>query len=170
MEYGDLSISKLVVGYFQGPKQAPSKTVPKVLKDKTAPSWEVPLDILYRQQAAAKTEIEKENFKSQIDDMIEKRGHLETIVNKIVTRVSVSREHQQRLTLARPQQLTNLDCHHQLIKAFSRHCFDFGTNTYALKYAYILGNICEDGSLSVDNVVRTMRQVCKAVTIKDRID
>jgi len=170
MEYGDLSISKLMVGYFQGPKQTPAKTVPKVLNDRRAPSWEVPLDILYKKQAAAKTEEEKENYKSQIDEMIEKRGHLETIVKKIVTRVSVSREHEQRLTLARPQQLTNLDCHHQLIKAFSRHCFDFGKNTYALKYAYILGNICEDGSLNVDNVVRTMRQVCKIVTIKDRID
>jgi len=170
MEYGDLTISNLVVGEFQGEKPAPPKIMPKLPYNRGAPSWEVPLDILYRQQAAAKTEEEKEGFKARIDEMIEKRGHLETIVKKIVTRVSASREHEQRLTLARPQQLTNLDCHHQLIKAFSRHCFDFGKNTYALKYAYILGNICEDGSLSVDNVVRTMRQVCKAVAIKDRID
>jgi len=169
-EYGDLTISNLVVGEFQGETQTPPKTVPKVPFSRGAPSWEVPLDILYRQQAAAKTDQEKEVIKSKIDEMIEKRGHLETIVKKIVTRVSVSRDHEQRLTLTRPQQLTNLDCHHQLIKAFSRHCFDFGKNTYALKYAYILGNICEDGSLDVDNVVRTMRQVCKAVTIKDRID
>jgi len=169
-EYGDLTISNLVVGEFQGETQTPPKTVPNVPYNRGAPSWEVPLDILYRQQAAAKTDQEKEVIKAQIDEMIEKRGHLETIVKKIVTRVSVSRDHEQRLTLARPQQLTNLDCHHQLVKAFSRHCFDFGKNTYALKYAYILGNICEDGSLDVDNVVRTMRQVCKAVTIKDRID
>jgi len=170
MEYGDLSISNLVVGEFQGEQATPPKTVPKVPYNRGAPSWEVPLDILYRQQADAKTDEEKEVIKSRIDEMIEKRGHLETMVKKIVTRVSVSREHEQRLTLARPTQLTNLDCHHQLIKAFSRHCFDFGKNTYALKYAYILANICEDGSLDVDNVVRTMRQVCKAVTIKDRID
>jgi len=169
-EYGDLTISNLVVGEFQGETQTPPKTVPNVPYNRGAPSWEVPLDILYRQQAGAKTDQEKEVIKAQIDEMIEKRGHLETIVKKIVTRVSVSRDHEQRLTLARPQQLTNLDCHHQLVKAFSRHCFDFGKNTYALKYAYILGNICEDGSLDVDNVVRTMRQVCKAVTIKDRID
>jgi len=169
MEYGDMTISKLVVGEFQGEKATPAKTASKVPFNRGAPSWEVPLDILYRQQADAKTEQEKENFKLQIDEMIEKRGHLETIVKKIVTRVSVSREHEERLTLTRPTQLTNLDCHHQLIKAFSRHCFDFGKNTYALKYAYVLANICEDGSMNVDNVVRTMRQVCK-VAIKDRID
>jgi len=122
MEYGDLSISNLVVGEFQGEQATPPKTVPKVPYNRGAPSWEVPLDILYRQQADAKTDEEKEAIKSRIDEMIEKRGHLETMVKKIVTRVSVSREHEQRLTLARPTQLTNLDCHHQLIKAFSRHC------------------------------------------------
>jgi len=169
MEYGDMSISKLVVGEFQGEKPTPAQTYSKVPFNRGAPSWEVPLDILFRQQADAKTEQEKETFKLKIDEMIEKRGHLETIVKKIVTRVSVSREHEQRLTLTRPTQLTNLDCHHQLIKAFSRHCFDFGINTYALKYAYVLANICEDGSMNVDNIVRTMRQVCK-VAIKDRID
>jgi len=170
MEYGDMTISKLVLGQFQGDKQAPPRSLPRVPYNRGAPSWEVPLDILYKQQAEAKTEQEKETFKLQIEQMIEKRGHLETIVKKIVTRVSVSREHSERLTLARPQQLNQLDCHDKLVNAFSRHCFDFGQNSYALKYAYILANICEDGSLDTDNVVRTMRQVCKVNTITDRID
>jgi len=169
IEYGDMTIAKLVVGQFQGEKAAPSKTLPKVPFN-GAPSWEVPLDILYKKQAAAKTEQEKELIKLQIDEMVEKRGHLETILKKIVTRVSVSREHEERLTLTRPQTLTKLDCHDKLVKAFSRHCFDFGKNSYALKYAYIMANICEDGSLDTDLVIRTMRQVCKAITVADRID
>jgi len=169
MEYGDLTLGKLVVGYFQGDKPAQPKTYPKVPYKRGSPSWEVPLDILYKQVAAAKTEDEKQALKLKIDQMIEKRGQLEIIIKKIVTRVSVSREHEQRLTLARPQKLTKLDCHHTLVKAFSSNCFDFGKNTYALKYAYILANICEDG-IDTDEVVRAMRQVCKAITIKDRID
>lgn len=128
------------------------------------------MDILYRKQADAQTEEEKESFRLMIDDIIEKRGHLETIVKKIITRVSSSHDHEQLLTLSRPEQLTNLECHHDLIKAFSRHCFDFGKNTYALKYAYVLANICEDGSLDTDSVIRTMRQVCKSITVNDRID
>lgn len=172
MEYGDLTIAKLVVGQFQGEKPATPQVLPKVPITSTnvAPSWEVPLDILYKRQAAAKTDAEKESIKMMIDDMIEKRGHLETIIKKIVTRVSVSREHIDRLFLTRPQQLNNLECHHQLVKSFSRHCFDLGKNTYALKYAYVLANICEDGTMDTENVIRTMRQVCKAVTIKERID
>jgi len=167
-EYGDLSIGNLVVGQFQGEKAVPSKTLPKVPFKRGAPSWEVPLDILYKRLAAATTEQEKQDLHAQIDDMIEKRGHMETIVKKIVTRVALSREHEERLVLARPQKMTQLECHHKLVKAFSRHCFDFGKNTYAMKHAYILANICEDG-LDADDVIRTMRQVCKVKTITESI-
>lgn len=38
-----------------------------------------------------------------------------------------------------------------------------------MKHAYILANMCEDG-LDVDDTIRTMRQVCKAITVTDRID
>lgn len=170
MEYGDLTMGKLVVGEFQGQQPAPPKSVSRPPFSRGPPSWEVPLDILYKKQAAAKTEEEKEGIKLEIEQMIDRRGHLETIVKKIVTRISVSREHEERLTLARPQTLTNLECHDKLVKAFSRHCFDFGKNSYALKYAYILANICEDGSLDTDNIVRNIRQVCKSITVTDRID
>jgi len=169
MEYGDLNMGKLVVGEFQGEKPVKPKVMPQVPFNRGAPSWEVPLDILYRKLAAAKTEEEKQQLHTEIDDLLDKRGHLETMIRKIVTRVSVSREHEQKLMLARPTQLTQLDCHHKLVKAFSRHCFDFGKNTYALKYGYILANICEDG-LDVDDTIRTMRQVCKTVLVNDRID
>jgi len=169
MEYGDLTIAKLVVGEFQGKKAVPPKVMPQVPFSRGAPSWEVPLDILYKKLAAAQTEEEKQQLHAEIDAMLDKRGHLETMIRKIVTRVAVSREHEQKLMLARPQQLTQLDCHHELVKAFSRHCFDFGKNTYALKYGYILANICEDG-LDIDDTIRTMRQVCKTVEVNDQID
>jgi legumain len=169
MEYGDLTIGKLVVGEFQGEKPVKPQVMPKVPFNRGAPSYEVPLDILYRRLAAAQTEEEKQQLHAEIDDLLDKRGHLETMIRKIVTRVAVSREHEQKLILARPTQLTQLDCHHKLVKAFSRHCFDFGKNTYALKYGYILANMCEDG-LDVDDTIRTMRQVCKTVVVNDRID
>jgi legumain len=168
-EYGDLKIGNLVVGEFQGEKAVPPKSLPKVPFDKGAPSWDVPLDILYRKLAAAKTEQEKQTLQNELDAITEKRGLLESAIKKIVTRVAVSLEHEKRLVMTRPEKLTNLDCHHQLVKAFSRHCFDFGKNTYAMKYAYILANMCEQG-LDADNVIRQMRQVCKSLTIPERID
>jgi len=169
MQYGDMTISDLVVGEFQGEEAAPPKIMPKVPYQRGVPSWEVPLDLLQRKLTAAQTEDEKQQIRAKIDDLLDKRGYLETIIKKIVTRVSASRENGEKLMLARPEQLTKLDCHHKLVKAFSRHCFDFGKNTYALKYAYILANMCENG-LDVDETIRTMRQVCKSVEINGKID
>jgi len=168
-EYGDLSIGNLVVGQFQGEKEAPPQVASKVPFKRGAPSWEVPLDILYKKLAAATSDQAKKNIRAEIDNLIEKRSHLETIVKKIVTRVSLSREHEERLIANRPQRLTQLECHHKLVKAFSRHCFNFGKNPYAMKHAYILANMCEDG-LDADDTIRTMRQVCKSITVTDRIE
>jgi len=169
MEYGDLTMSNLMVGEFQGQKNSPAKTLPSVPFSRGAPSLDVPLDILFRTQEAAATEEERRQIQSQIDQMIEKRSHLDTIVKKLVARVAVSREHIERLTLARPQTLTDLDCHDKLVKAFSSHCFDFGKNSYALKHAYILANICEDG-VAADNVISAMKEVCKNVAITSSIE
>jgi len=169
MQYGDMTISNLVVGEFQGEEAAPPKIMPQVPYQRGTPSWEVPLDLLHRKLTAAQTEEEKQQLRAKIDDLLDKRGYLETMIRKIVTRVSASRENGEKLMLARPQQLTQLDCHHKLVKAFSRHCFDFGKNTYALKYAYILANMCEDG-LDADETIRTMRQVCKSIEVNGKID
>jgi len=169
MEYGDLTIGKLAVGQFQGLQPAPPKLVPKVAYERGAPSWEVPLDILYRSLATASTNQEKEQLRREMDEMVEKRMYLETTMKKIVSRVAVSLEQQERLVSARPERLTKLDCHHNLVKAFSGHCFDFGMNSYALKYGYILANICEQG-FSEEVAIRAMKQVCKSVTVKDAIE
>lgn len=165
-EYGDLKMGGLVVGEFQGEKPAPAVVVPKVPFKRGSPSWEVPLDILYKRLETSRSEEEKQMHLQLIDDMLAKRNYLESIVGKIVRRVAIAPEHQERLTTSRPKKLTQLDCHTKLVHAFSRSCFDLGQNTYALKYAYILANICEDG-LDADDVVRTIRQVCKDVNKLD---
>jgi len=165
MEYGDLTVSDLAVGQFQGPKEDPLKpSLPKPDHEfeRGVSSREVPMDILYKKLAAAMTTEKKEELRKQMDEMLEKRSYLETTVKKIVGRVARSFEHEEQLTSATPKKLTQLDCHHDLIKAFSRNCFNFGKNPYALKYAYILANMCEQG-LNAGEVIRTMRQVCKSI-------
>jgi len=165
-EYGDKKIGGLVVGEFQGEKPAMVPILPRVPYKRGSPSWEVPLDILYKKLELATGEDEKQMHLLTIDDMLAKRNYLESIVGKIVRRVAIAPEHQERLTSKRPQKLTQLDCHTKLVHAFSRYCFDLGQNTYALKYAYILANICEDG-LEAEDVLKTIRQVCKDVNQRD---
>jgi legumain len=78
-EYGDLKMGSLVVGEFQGEQPAPSKVMPKVPYKRGAPSWEVPLDILYRRLARAQTEEDREGLQQEIDQMLSKREHLEAV-------------------------------------------------------------------------------------------
>jgi len=169
-EYGDMSIGKLVVGEFEGRNPAAPQTLPNVPFSRGAPSWEVPLDILYRRQEDATDAHEKRELQSLIDQMIERRGHLETIVKKFVAQVASSLEHNNRLMLSRPQSISNLECHDQLVHAFSEHCFDFGMHPYAMKFAYVLANICQDSTVDTANVIRTMQQVCKNVAATSRIE
>jgi legumain len=163
MEYGDTTISKLVVGQFQGEKEAQPQVLPKIF-EKGVSSYEVPLDILYRKLAAATTKQQKQDLQAKIDDMLEKRGHLETVYKKVVARVAKSHEHHETLLTARPQGMKNLDCHHQLVKTFSQHCFNLGKNPYAMKFAFVLANICEHGSDAAETA-EAIKDVCKGVAI-----
>jgi hypothetical protein len=46
--------------------------------------------------------------------------------------------------------------------AFNDHCFNFGTNPYALKYSYMLTNLCELG-IDEDRIKATMLEHCAHV-------
>jgi hypothetical protein len=43
--------------------------------------------------------------------------------------------------------------------AFNDHCFNFGTNPYALKYSYMLTNLCELG-IDEERIKATMLEHC----------
>jgi legumain len=167
-EYGDISLGQLPVGEFQGEKEAPSFTPIKPPYKKGSASWDVAIDILYMQLDAATTETEKTEIVHKIEAMQDKRDHVDAFMRKIVLRVAQSLEHQERLTKTRPMTLTNLDCHTKLVHGFSNSCFNFGKNTYALKYAYVLANMCEQG-FDADVALRTMSQVCKDIVVREGI-
>jgi len=167
-EYGDLTIGGLDVGQFQGEQEPQSKVrVPK-LPAHGVSSYEVPLDILYKKLHAAKSHQEKSDLRAKIDDMLEKRGHLETGYKKIVGRLAQSQAHHEMMLTARPNSLKNLDCHHQLVKTFSQHCLNFGKNPYAMKFAYVLANICEQG-LNVNQASEAIVDACKGLAVNGAV-
>jgi len=164
MEYGQMDISTLDVGQFQGEQEPQSKVrVPKLPAHGVA-SYEVPLDILYKKLNVAKSQHEKTQLSAEIDDMLEKRGQVETAYKKVVARMAKSHAHHEMLLTARPNGLKNLDCHHQLVKTFSQQCLNFGKNPYAMKFAFVLANICEQG-LDVDQATEAIVDACKGLAV-----
>jgi legumain len=170
MQYGDLTMGSIVVGQFQGKKNpGTKKTITKVPFQRGAPSFEVPLDILYRQLAAATNAVEKQNIMSQIENMIEKRALVETTVKKLIAHVAVSRDHEEALLVSKPPKVNNLECHDKLVHAFNENCFSMSKHQYAMKFAHVLANMCESG-LNADNVISQMLQVCSGLPVVDRIE
>jgi len=164
-EYGDLTMSKLPVGYFQGESEAQSpKRYPKVPFTDVSPSWDVPINILYKRIQAAKTDAERENLQKELDEMHNKRFFLDNFVMKIVRRVAKVQDHQTRLVAFKPQRLTDLACHHRLVNSFNQYCFDFSKHTYAMKYAYVFANMCEQG-FDANKAVQIMKDVCRTHTV-----
>jgi legumain len=164
MEYGDLTMGGLDVGQFQGEQEPQSKiTLPKIPAH-GVPSYEVPLDVLYKKMNAAKSQHEKSQIRAKIDDLLEKRGQVETAFKKVVSRFATSHAHHEVLMTARPSSLKNVDCHHQLVKTFSQNCLNFGKNPYAMKFTYVLANMCEQG-VNADQAAEHIVDVCKGLAV-----
>jgi len=167
MEYGDLSLGKLPVGQFQGVK----KTKRFMYSEKyrtTAPSYEVPLDILYRRLSATDSQEDRREIKAQITNMLSNRKLVETTWSKIVRSVAFTTFQEEKWLKTRPERLTQLRCHNELVHAFSKSCFNFGKNPYAMKFAYILANMCED-NVDPTEAMYMFEDICKDIIIKEGI-
>jgi len=170
-EYGDQSLGPLAVGEFQGRVNS-NATVPsrrRVNRGSGISQWDAPLDVLFRQIQAAKLPSQKLALQRELDSIIEKRTFVESVIRKFVSHVASSHEQFEKLMQTKPAELKNLQCHHDLVHAFENHCFDFSQQQYALKFAHVLANICENG-LNANVAIKAMQQTCNGLAIRGRID
>ncbi|CAK5018247.1 unnamed protein product [Meloidogyne enterolobii] len=58
-----------------------------------------------------------------------------------------------------PQSITDKECHHRVVHAFNKFCFNFSENSYATKYAYVLANLCEMG-IKACHIEAVMKEHC----------
>jgi len=168
MEYGDLSLGKLPVAQFQGLKKTQRFAYSAKSYKTTAPSYEVPMDILYRRLSSANSQDERRKIKAQITDMQSKRQLVERTWSKIVRNIAFSTFQEEKWLKSRPARLTQLRCHNELVHAFSKSCFNFGKNPYAMKFAYILANMCED-NVDPTEAIETFEDMCQDILIKEGI-
>jgi len=169
-EYGDQSLGPLAVGEFQGRvNNATSSSHRRIHRGSGVSTWDVPLDVLFRQIQAAKLISQKMALQRDLDSIIEKRTYVESIVRKFAARMASSYEQYEKLMQTKPAGLKNLQCHHDLVHAFENHCFDFSQQQYALKFAYVLANICESG-LNANVAIKAMQETCNGMPIRGRIE
>ncbi|OUC40782.1 peptidase C13 family protein [Trichinella nativa] len=137
--YGDLSVQWTKMAQYFGKVEinANSAIIKSGGLTDVVPSLDVPLEILRRQK------------RSFLDNFIK---HLsEVMANGMVN----TNDMMQRMDV----ELKDLECHEKLINAFTKYCFKFGKNPYAMKYSYVFANACIM-QLPVHETVEKIKDFC----------
>lgn len=144
MEYGNMTMSGEVVGMFQGEEK--STVAPKQLREirDDVPSPDVPIHILRHRAMAAKTDEEKQKYKTLLRKEQEIRRRIEWSASTVAEHVSDRSRSLISFTEKKPK-LTDMECYKSAIAAFDSHCFDLDKYEYAYRQLYVLGNLCDAG-------------------------
>jgi legumain len=158
MEFGDRTISKMMVSEFQGKKKSLANLYyPQVPLEPVASS-EVPVAILRRKLSKVNSVHEEVTLRRELDTLLKHREYMRRDVEQIVRR-SVFNDNQVKTVFGDKQDLRNHDCYQDVTSYFSKHCYPLSKNAYALRYMYVFVNLCEYGV--TDAVMKSaMDKVC----------
>jgi len=161
-EFGDLSISKLPVGMFQGMKggqgAANGDARPSQPITDAVPSPDVPLMILKKRLELSKDPMEIEEIKIAIQLEVESRMHIKSTMHKIVETL-VPHPKIRKTLIEKPAEPREEVCYKDAVTAFRNHCFDFNKFEHALRHVYVLANLCDKG-IKTERILEVISQVC----------
>jgi len=167
MEYGDQTISQLTVGQFQGRQGRrpliglPRMQFPKVPSGKNSrvPTHDIPIHNLKRKLQRTNSIIEKQKLQNELNITLAKRSLVEAIVTRIAQVASLDFVQTRRVLTQRVNRIGDLNCHHNVVKAFSRNCFNLAKNQYALKHMFVINNLCEE-KIDQGRILHAIQSVC----------
>ncbi|KAL3072955.1 hypothetical protein niasHS_017929 [Heterodera schachtii] len=161
MHYGDLQIQEEHVSEFMGKEQAqkPNERPLSPHKFPMFPSRDIPMFMMARRQN------ESEQIQHNLRVAWKKRRFLEQTIKQIVHQLVHDMNNRRQILTTYPQQIRDLDCHHEVVHTFSNFCFKFSENPYALKYAYVLANLCERPELDAERIKMALIEQCAEVEL-----
>ncbi|KHN76896.1 Legumain [Toxocara canis] len=169
MEYGNVSISEQYASNFEGWKQR-SRSAQLFSDPKKGlsmmPVREIPIMMLRKKLKTLRRPHEKSFIRHKIKSMLKKRGYLKKFFTRLVADLVSDRSLQERIIAQHPAALTNLHCFDDIVKAFHTTCFNFTRNSYALKFAYVLANICEQ-LIPTETILRFLVEHCLSIQIRN---
>ena len=164
MEFGDLSITKLPLGQFQGlnvSQLSLGEMTPRIEPHSDAvPSHDVPLIVAHRRAMAAKDPIEKSHLTAAYQAMINARTFMKSsiqLMSKKMQAHQIIRPHSDLIRERMP--LTRTACYETLYKTFDEHCFDLSTHPHSLRFLYVLVNACENLDVDTEETVSQLAQI-----------
>ncbi|TKR60473.1 hypothetical protein L596_027715 [Steinernema carpocapsae] len=169
MHYGDMDIAQEKVSEFQGHDKAPMPIFQELPEaDMSRGLWdvrEIPIMMLRKKIDQSNDEGEQERLSKQIQMIHQKRHYLYERMEDIVQALIHDPNRQRQMLKKHPKHgVTQMECHHDVVNAFHRACFNFNDNPYAMKYVYVLANLCEE-RLSVERIVQVFTDQCPDINV-----
>jgi len=167
-QFGDMKISNMTVGTFQGEKSAHDLAKPPP-HPHYPPNWfscgrdavpgpQVPLEILKRAVAAAKSPQEAASAQNRLDKLLKNRKFMEDVVHGIAFTVTGDAELASNAFTANPE-LTEFDCYYAAVDAFHQQCFNVGRNDWALRQLTVFVSLCQAGHTTKE-ITEAVRAGC----------
>jgi len=167
-QFGDMDISKLPVGNFQGP--TPTISLPRPTPPPHyPPSWfscgadavsgpEVPVKVLqYILSEVTGTEKEPE-ARENLQRLVQNRKYMEQVVSEVVQAVTQDNQLTGQM-FSDNVELSEYDCYYAAVDQFHTDCFNIGMNDYALRMLNTLVNLCQN-EYPVDTILGAIKTTC----------
>jgi len=163
-QFGDMSISKLPVGTFQGPKETIAFPPPHFPPSyyscgrDAVPGPDVPRQILQKKLEDSMGSDGEDEAREALNALQRNRKYMEQVVHDVVEAVTLDSQ----LTGAMftdNVELSEYDCYYAAVDQFHEICFNVGRNDYALRMLNVFVNLCEQ-SYSEEDIVEAIKGVC----------
>jgi len=163
-QFGDMSISKLPVGTFQGPKETIAFPPPHFPPSyyscgrDAVPGPDVPRQILQKKLEDSMGSDGEDEAREALNALQRNRKYMEQVVHDVVEAVTLDSQ----LTGAMftdNVELSEYDCYYTAVDQFHETCFNVGRNDYALRMLNVFVNLCEQ-SYSEEDIVEAIKGVC----------
>uniref|UniRef100_A0A158P7M2 Legumain n=1 Tax=Angiostrongylus cantonensis TaxID=6313 RepID=A0A158P7M2_ANGCA len=168
MRYGNLKITKEPVGWFEGEDQEPttivSPTVGKEIERQypkvSWPARDIELMHLQRLRGISNNALISKALEQKIAKIHEDRRNIEALYKDLVANLLPYVDDRKQM-LEERNAVKDLKCHNDVVKAFDTICIDVNKFDYALKYIYVLNNLCTKVGGS-EKIIDAMHTTCSS--------
>uniref|UniRef100_A0A915J5D8 Legumain n=1 Tax=Romanomermis culicivorax TaxID=13658 RepID=A0A915J5D8_ROMCU len=158
VKFDNSSLGSQLLSSFIGENISPGtghEIKPHHMDQNAVKSEDVPVHILEH-----KTASNQSKDYAAYDQLLEKRSYIQDIYQKVVDDLANSDFQKRYWMQVGIDKIHNWACHTDIVDQFSKICFNFGENPYALKFVHALAHICNEG-VSRSKIIDTFRRVCQ---------
>ncbi|KJH49310.1 peptidase C13 family protein [Dictyocaulus viviparus] len=169
MSYGSLNLTNEPVGWFEGEQKRKATSIPfrttnPYETEYPKISWPArDIELMHLRNNLKKissNSLRSLALKRRIAEIHKNRRNIEALFTNLIDNLLPNIDDRKEMFMKR-NIVKDLICHHNVVKAFDSICIDVNKFDYALKYIYVLNNLC----VKVDDsktIINSMHTICSS--------